>query len=250
MIRFGMANYPAQVLIVTLLALQPFILHAQMESKIKEIVKMTCFLDGEIIFYPDTSLTVLSLEAIDPKNLAQSVLIKPQIATKLFGKIGNHGVYLMYSKNEHACIAKNHAIVSRYCSDLQVDPFTSFRKIYPNDSIIDANNPGIDEKKPEFPGGISALQGFISSLLKYPEDARSNSILGRVIIGFIVKEDGTCSDIRAICGRNLGILTSEAIRIGNSLPRFFPGSRAGKPIKTFTSVSINFNLSAQENQLD
>ena len=145
-----MANSSAKVLILTFLAFQPFILHAQMESKIKEIVKMTCFLDGEIIFYPDTSLTVRSLEAIDPKNLAQSVLIRSQIATKLFGKIGNHGVYLMYSKNEHACIAKDHAIVSRYCSDYQIDPFTLFKAIYPNDSIIDANNPGIDEKSQNF----------------------------------------------------------------------------------------------------
>lgn len=250
MIRFNTATYFAKTLILTLLAFQPFSLHAQMESKIKEIVKMTCFLDGEIIFYPDTSLTVRSLEAIDPKNLAQSVLIRSAIATKLFGKIGNHGVYLMYSKNEHSCIAKNHAIVSRYCSDYQIDPFTYFRSIYPKDSLIDANNPALDEKKPEFPGGIGALQAFISGLLKYPEDARSNSMLGRVMIGFVVKEDGTCSDIRAICGRNLGILTSEAIRIGNSLPRFFPGSRAGKPVKTFTSVSINFNLRSQENQLE
>ncbi len=250
MTRFGLANYPVKVLIVTLLALQPLILHAQMESKIKEIVKMTCFLDGEIIFYPDTSLTVRSLEAIEPKNLAQSVLLKPQIATKLFGKIGNHGVYLMYSKNEHACIAKDRAIVSKYCSDYQIDPFTLFRRIYPNDSIINGYNPGIDEKIPEFPGGISALQAFITGLLIYPEDAKANSVLGRVMIGFIVKEDGTCSDIRAICGRNLGILTSEAIRIGNSLPRFFPGSRAGKPVKTFTSVLINFNLRSQENQLE
>ena len=250
MTRFGLANYPARVLIVTLLAIQPLILHAQMESKIKEIVKMTCYLDGEIIFYPDTSLTVRSLESIDPKNLAQSVLLRSQIATKLFGKIGNHGVYLMYSKSQHACIAKDHAIVGKYCSDYQIDHFALFRRIYPNDSIIDANNPGVGEKIPEFPGGISALQAFIIGLLKYPEDARVNSVLGRVMIGFIVKEDGTCTDIRAISGRNLGILTSEALRIANSLPRFFPGSRAGKPVKTFTSVSINFNLRAEENQIE
>lgn len=227
-----------------MIALAPGFVTAQIEGKSREIVKMTCYLDGEIIYNPDSSLTVTSLELIDPHSLAQSSTIKAQAAEKFFGKIGRHGVFLMYSKKDHACMAKNRAIVSQFCSDYQNDPYYSFKRIYPRDSLIDANHPGPSDRIPEFPGGITALQSFISSQLKYPDEAKDNSILGRVMVGFIVNEDGTCSDARAICGRNLGILTTEALRIGGSLPRFYPGSRNGKPAKSFNSFCINFNLSA------
>ena len=227
-----------------MIALAPGAVNAQIEGKSREIVKMTCYLDGEVIYNPDSSLTVTSLELIDPHSLAQSSTIKAPAAEKLFGKIGRHGVYLMYSKKDLAYKAKNRAIVSQFCSDYQNDPYYAFKRIYPRDSLIDANHPGPTDRIPEFPGGIGALQTFISSQLKYPDEAKDNSILGRVMIGFVVNEDGTCTDIRAICGRNLGILTTEALRIGSSLPRFYSGSRNGKPTKSFTSFCINFNLSA------
>lgn len=230
--------------ILLIAALFPGILLAQIEGKSREIVKMTCYLDGEIIYNPDSSLTVRSLELIDPHSLGQSLTIKAQTAEKIFGKVGIHGVYLMYSKKDQVCMAKNHEIITRFCSDYQKDPYFSYKKIYPKDSLLDANHPGPTDRLPELPGGVSALQALISGSLKYPDDARANSVLGRVVIGFIVNEDGSCSDIRAIGGRNLGILTSEALRIGGSLPRFFPGSRNGKPVKTFNSFCINFNLSA------
>ena len=43
---------------------------------------------------------------------------------------------------------------------------------------------------PEFPGGMKALQNFIDNNLQYPAEARKKGIQGRVVVQFIVDEEG------------------------------------------------------------
>ena len=97
------------------------------------------------------------------------------------------------------------------------------------------------EKMPEFPGGDEALLNYIDANLKYPEEAASKSIQGRVACSFIVNTDGFVSDVQVIRSES-PLLNNEAIRILKSLPQFKPGENDGKPVRVKYSIPINFRL--------
>src|SRR4051812_11835567 len=59
--------------------------------------------------------------------------------------------------------------------------------------------------QPEFPGGYKTLGTYVDGKNhKYPEEARKNKIEGKVVIQFIINEDGTCSDFEVIKGIGYG----------------------------------------------
>src|SRR5687767_13392260 len=55
---------------------------------------------------------------------------------------------------------------------------------------------------PEFPGGMKALGKYVDGRKshKYPKEAQQNKIEGKVIIEFIIHEDGTPGDFKVIQG--------------------------------------------------
>lgn len=56
------------------------------------------------------------------------------------------------------------------------------------------------ERMPEFPGGETALFGYLASELRYPPDAKKQSIEGIVYCTFIIDELGNVKDARVIKG--------------------------------------------------
>ena len=56
------------------------------------------------------------------------------------------------------------------------------------------------DKMPEYPGGVSAMMKFLSSNIKYPVDAQKKAISGRVIVQFVVMEDGSLSQVKIVRG--------------------------------------------------
>jgi TonB family protein len=97
------------------------------------------------------------------------------------------------------------------------------------------------EEMPLFPGGDSALLAFIGKNTKYPEDAKSNGIEGRVIIRFCITDTGTIDLVTVMKGVDPSI-DAEAIRVVKSLPKFTPGKQGGKPVNVWFMVPITFTL--------
>jgi protein TonB len=97
------------------------------------------------------------------------------------------------------------------------------------------------EQMPEFPGGEAAMMKFIQKNIQYPSMERDNDIQGRVIIKFIVNEDGSLSDIHIARGVSQG-LDKEALRVVKLLPKFIPGKQQGKPVKVYFLLPIKFML--------
>ncbi|HQG68444.1 MAG TPA: energy transducer TonB, partial [Paludibacteraceae bacterium] len=66
-------------------------------------------------------------------------------------------------------------------------------------------------------------------------------IQGRVVCQFDVNIDGTISNIQIAQGLHPS-LDSEAVRVIQSMPRWMPGKRKGKPVKVRFTLPINFSL--------
>ena len=99
----------------------------------------------------------------------------------------------------------------------------------------------IAETPPEFVGGNDALLKYISENTKYPKDAKKNEIQGRVVVQFVVNEDGSVSNIE-IKNVLYKSLEEEAIRVISSMPKWNPGTINGNPVKVKYTLPIVFKL--------
>lgn len=92
------------------------------------------------------------------------------------------------------------------------------------------------ENMPELKGGLASLQKKIN----YPDMARKAGIEGKVIIQFIVNEQGQVEDPRVIRGIGGGC-DDEALRVVKQA-EFEPGRQRGEPVRVQYSLPITFRL--------
>ena len=97
------------------------------------------------------------------------------------------------------------------------------------------------EQMPQFPGGQEALMKFLAQNLKYPEEARKAAIQGRVIASFVVRKDGSLTDIEVVRGVNPS-LDDEAVRVIKSMPKWEPGKQRGQAVSVKYTVPVTFRL--------
>jgi protein TonB len=100
------------------------------------------------------------------------------------------------------------------------------------------------EQNAEYSGGTAALLKFISSTIVYPEYAKDNEIQGRVFIKFVVKTDGSLSDIkvaRSVPGGKM--LDDEAIRVIKlTSGKWKPARQNGKTVSCNMTLPVVFVL--------
>lgn len=96
------------------------------------------------------------------------------------------------------------------------------------------------EESPELIGGMAALQKSV----EYPKMARKTGIEGRVIVQFVVDEDGNVQDPKVISGVH-SLLNKAAIEAVKK-QKFKPGKQRGRPVKVQMSLPVTFTL--KENQ--
>lgn len=85
------------------------------------------------------------------------------------------------------------------------------------------------------------MNTYIGKNVRYPDSARKNSIQGRVVVKFVVNEDGTLSNVEAIRGIGYGC-DEEAVRVIKSMPRWKPGKQGGKAVKVNFNQPVLFKL--------
>lgn len=94
---------------------------------------------------------------------------------------------------------------------------------------------------PIFPGGLESFIQYINKNIIYPQDAKRNKIQGKVYTSFIVEKDGSIGDIYIIRSPDEE-LSLEALRVLKNCPKFTPGSKNGKPVRTGFNLPIDFTL--------
>jgi len=97
------------------------------------------------------------------------------------------------------------------------------------------------EVNPQFPGGENAMLKFISSNIKYPAEAKSKGIEGKVFVEFVVGVNGKVSGVKVLRGVD-PLLNAEAVRVVSMLPDFIPGSANGKPVAVSYVIPVTFSL--------
>jgi protein TonB len=99
----------------------------------------------------------------------------------------------------------------------------------------------IVEQSPVFPGGPAAMMSFIANNLVYPAEARSNGIIGAVVVEFIVEKDGSLSNIKVIkdIGGGCGDAVVEVIA---AMPLWQPGMQRDTPVRVKMKAPVRFRM--------
>jgi protein TonB len=108
------------------------------------------------------------------------------------------------------------------------------------DTIVDIQNV---ELKPEFPGGEIAMWNFLFEKISYPVNALADRIQGRVTCQFIIKKDGSVSNVEVINPiKKYCSLEEEAIRVINLMPKWEPAQQNGQPVSVKYKLPVVFKL--------
>lgn len=87
------------------------------------------------------------------------------------------------------------------------------------------------EVPPQFPGGREAMRTYLERMVKYPYDAEPPLKEGTVVVSFVVSTEGLVEEVNVIKG--LGYpYDSEARRVVNAMPKWTPGMRNGRAVRT------------------
>lgn len=111
----------------------------------------------------------------------------------------------------------------------------------PEEEAVYAPIYNVIDQMPEFPGGIDKLLRFINDNMKYPAKVQAEGIQGRVIIQFIVDEDGYIIEPNIVRSVEPS-LDKEALRIIKMLPQWKPGTLRGKAVKVKYTLPVTFKL--------
>ena len=101
------------------------------------------------------------------------------------------------------------------------------------------------DEMPQFPGGMPAMMQYLSSNIRYPEDAKEAGAQGRVIVSFIVEKDGSISNAK-VTKPTYSSLDEEALRLVSAMPNFIPGKQNGEAVRVKYSFPVSFRLGSKE----
>lgn len=96
----------------------------------------------------------------------------------------------------------------------------------------------VPEVMPHFNGDIME---YLQKNIRYPDAARESGIEGRVVVQFVVDENGNISGAKIIRGV-AGGCNEEALRVVNHMPRWEPGKQNGRAVKVYYTIPISFLL--------
>lgn len=95
------------------------------------------------------------------------------------------------------------------------------------------------ETQPAFPGGQRALLDYINQNIHYPPEAVKDSVKGRVVVKFTIKEDGSIDKASVVKALH-PLLDKEAVRVIESMPKWIPGKRNGRAIQVNYNIPVTF----------
>lgn len=99
----------------------------------------------------------------------------------------------------------------------------------------------IAEEMPEFSGGTSQMMKFIAENIVYPRQALQLRLQGRVLLSFVVDQEGNITNLEILKGIGGGC-ELEALRVISNMPKWKPGRQNGKTVAVKYTLPIKFAL--------
>ena len=87
----------------------------------------------------------------------------------------------------------------------------------------------------------AALLQYFGKHIKYPSRARENRIEGRVILRFVIDENGDVQNAKVLRGVSGGC-SEEALQVLNSMPKWKAGRHGGRNVKVNFTLPVTFKL--------
>ncbi|MEN0004730.1 MAG: energy transducer TonB [Bacteroidota bacterium] len=94
---------------------------------------------------------------------------------------------------------------------------------------------------PMYPNGLNGLMTDVNRLVQYPNEERLNNIEGLVVVKYVIEKDGSVSNIELEKEASAG-LNAEAIRVIKNLRNWYPGLKAGQPVRVEFKQPFDFKL--------
>ena len=104
------------------------------------------------------------------------------------------------------------------------------------------------DENPTFPGGIKEMYKFIGQNLRYPSAAQKANTQGKVFVKFIVRKDGSTSDMTVLKGIGNGC-DEETVRVIGMMPKWNAGKQNGIPVNVYFTMPISFVLEEGSNEV-
>jgi periplasmic protein TonB len=99
------------------------------------------------------------------------------------------------------------------------------------------------DQAPEFPGGTNEMYRFISVNVRYPQLEKEKGVQGKVFVKFVVEADGSITNVSILKEVPNGPgLSKESMRVVSMMPKWKPGMKNGKAVRTEMVVPINYKL--------
>ena len=136
--------------------------------------------------------------------------------------------------------------VFKYAGKAEGGPnFNQVEAISSQLTVVEAGNNDdvyeVVESMPEFSGGDAGLMAYMRQSLKYPREAQEDGIRGTVMVSFVIEKDGSVSNVKVTRSVH-ELLDKEAVRMVKGMPKWKPGMKEGKPVRTRYTVPIRFFL--------
>ena len=147
-----------------------------------------------------------------PENVKSVSVVKGEEAIRIWGEKGKDGVILIETKEAASAETVKEKVIFQ-----------------------------VVEEMPEFPGGMQELMIFLSKNTKYPAEAHKNGTQGRVIVSFVVTDEGNIQDPVIEKGVD-PLLDAEALRVIQMMPKWKPGKQKGKAVNTKFTIPVTFKL--------
>lgn len=177
--------------------------------------------EGEepLLILDDKIATIDQVRALPRDAVARVATMREKAAIRSYGEKAKHGALIITTVKHQKEI--DNELIS------QPDVFDK-----------------VDEM-PQFPGGMPAMMQYLSSNIRYPEDAKEAGAQGRVIVSFIVEKDGSISNAK-VTKPTYSSLDDEALRVVSAMPKFTPGKQNGQAVRVKYSFPVSFRLGSKE----
>ena len=112
------------------------------------------------------------------------------------------------------------------------------RPLERNDVVTDLK---LLDEIPSYPGGMSQFVKWLTSNLKYPENARKNKLQGVVLATFVIEKDGNISNLKIARALHKEC-DDEVLRVLKKMNKWTPGKRNGETCRTLFCIPVEFKL--------